>query len=117
MQAEDEYMISDFDLFVTKYISVPKDMGQLNCAAFIAGIVKGALDGAGFPARWVMCQSATSGDSFLFSACHTRYVLCLWCFRVTAHFVAVKGAPRPKTTILMKFDSSVLLREQRLPAM
>lgn len=51
MQAEDEYMISDFDLFVTKYISVPKDMGQLNCAAFIAGIVKGALDGAGFPAR------------------------------------------------------------------
>lgn len=85
--AEDEYMISDFDLFVTKYISVPKDMGQLNCAAFIAGIVKGALDGAGFPAR------------------------------VTAHFVAVKGAPRPKTTILMKFDSSVLLREQRLPAM
>lgn len=51
VQAEDEYMISDFDLFVTKYISVPKDMGQLNCAAFIAGIVKGALDGAGFPAR------------------------------------------------------------------
>ena len=51
MQAEDEYMISDFDLFVTKYVSVPKDMGQLNCAAFIAGIVKGALDGAGFPAR------------------------------------------------------------------
>lgn len=51
MQAEDEYMISDFDLFVTKYISVPKDMGQLNCAAFIAGIVKGALDGAGFRAR------------------------------------------------------------------
>lgn len=38
-------------------------------------------------------------------------------FRVTAHNVAVKGAPRPKTTILMKFDSSVLLREQRLPAM
>lgn len=50
-QAEDEYMISDFDLYVTKYISVPKDMGQLNCAAFVAGIVKGALDGAGFPAR------------------------------------------------------------------
>ena len=44
-------MISDFDLYVTKYISVPKDMGQLNCAAFVAGIVKGALEGAGFPAR------------------------------------------------------------------
>ena len=51
MQAEDEYMISDYDLFVNKFISVPKDMGQLNCAAFVAGIVKGTLEGAGFPAR------------------------------------------------------------------
>lgn len=51
MQAEDEYMISDYDLFVNKYISVPKDFGQLNCAAFVAGIVKGVLEGAGFSAR------------------------------------------------------------------
>ena len=50
-------MISDSDLFVTKYISVPKDMGQLNCAAFVAGIVKGALDGAGFPARYICLTS------------------------------------------------------------
>jgi hypothetical protein len=50
-QADDEYMISDYDLFVNKYISVPKDMGQLNCSAFVAGIVKGVLDSAGFPAR------------------------------------------------------------------
>jgi trafficking protein particle complex subunit 5 len=53
-QAEDEYMISDVDLFVNKYISVPRDMGQLNCAAFVAGIVKGVVDSAGFPARWVV---------------------------------------------------------------
>lgn len=46
-------MISDVDLFITKYISVPKEMGHLNCAAFVAGIVRGALDGAGFPSRWV----------------------------------------------------------------
>lgn len=52
LQAEDEYMISDYDLFVNKYISVPKDMGALNCAAFVAGIVKGVLDGAGFRARY-----------------------------------------------------------------
>lgn len=51
LQADDEYMLSDVDLFVNRYISVPKDMGQLNCAAFIAGILKGALQGAGFPAR------------------------------------------------------------------
>ncbi len=51
-QAEDEYMISDYDLFVNQYISVPRDMGQLNCAAFVAGIVKGVLEGGGFPARY-----------------------------------------------------------------
>ena len=49
--AEDEYMISDFDLFVTKFISVPREMGHLNCAAFVAGVVRGTLDAAGFPAR------------------------------------------------------------------
>ena len=53
LQAEDEYMISDFDLFVTKYVSIPKEMGHLNCNAFVAGIVAGILDGAGFPARYV----------------------------------------------------------------
>lgn len=52
LQADDEYMISDNDLFVNKFISVPRDMGQLNCAAFVAGIVRGVLDGAGFPARY-----------------------------------------------------------------
>ena len=44
-------MISDIDLFVNKYVSVPRDMGGLTCAAFIAGIVRGCLDNAGFPAR------------------------------------------------------------------
>lgn len=52
--AEDEYMISDIDLFTTKFISVPKEMGHLNCNAFVAGIVKGILDSAGFSARLVI---------------------------------------------------------------
>ncbi len=52
LQVDDEYMISDYDLFVTKYVSVPKDLGTFTPAAFVAGIVKGVLDGAGFPARW-----------------------------------------------------------------
>jgi hypothetical protein len=46
-------MISDKDLLVNKFISVPKDYGQLNCGAFVAGIVKGVLDSAGFPSRCV----------------------------------------------------------------
>lgn len=41
------------DLFVTKFVSVPREMGHLNPAAFVAGIVRGALDGSGFPARCV----------------------------------------------------------------
>ena len=38
--ADDEYMISDANLLVSKYVSVPRDMGHLNCGAYVAGIVK-----------------------------------------------------------------------------
>lgn len=46
----DEYMITDNVPLVAKYISIPKDYGNLNCLAFVAGIVEGALDLAGFHA-------------------------------------------------------------------
>ncbi|RHZ56090.1 hypothetical protein Glove_406g58 [Diversispora epigaea] len=48
---EDEYMISDNDPVISRYISVPKELSQLNCNAFLAGIVEAILDGAQFPAR------------------------------------------------------------------
>jgi hypothetical protein len=48
---DDEYMISDNDPMVSKYISVPKELSQLNTGAFIAGIVEAVLDGCQFPAR------------------------------------------------------------------
>ncbi|KAI9830470.1 MAG: TRAPP subunit trs31 [Phylliscum demangeonii] len=48
---EDEYMISDNEPMVNQYISVPKEMSQLNCAAFVAGIVEGVCDGTAFMAR------------------------------------------------------------------
>ncbi|KAM7267377.1 hypothetical protein ACFE04_009543 [Oxalis oulophora] len=70
---DDEYMISEQELLVNRFISIPKDMGTFNCGAFVAGIVRGVLDGAGFPAV------------------------------VTAHFVPVDGQQRPRTTILIKF--------------
>ena len=61
-EAEDEYMISDSDLFLTKYVSVPKEMGHLNPAAFVAGVVRGVLEGAGFPARCAQwCQDRCCG--------------------------------------------------------
>jgi len=82
--ADDEYMISDHDLLVNRYISVPRDMGHLNCGSFAAGIVEGVLKSAGFPAR------------------------------VTAHSVAIEGSSRPKTTILVKFEPEVIARDERL---
>lgn len=44
-------MITDNDPVVNTYISVPKEMNQLNCAAYVAGIVEGVCDGCGFYAR------------------------------------------------------------------
>jgi trafficking protein particle complex subunit 5 len=77
-------MISDQELFVTRFASVPKEMGSLNLAAFVAGIVRGVLTGAGFGVR------------------------------VTAHFVPIPGQARPKTTLLLKFDAETMAREKRL---
>lgn len=47
----DEYMIIDNEPLVNAYVSVPRDMSQLSCAAYVAGIVEGVCDGAAFPAR------------------------------------------------------------------
>ncbi|KAG5517988.1 hypothetical protein PMAC_000443 [Pneumocystis sp. 'macacae'] len=48
---EDEYMIIDNEPIVNKYISVPKEMAHLNCAAFVAGIVEAIMDGSRFPSK------------------------------------------------------------------
>jgi hypothetical protein len=92
----DEYMISDDEahLWMGRFVSVPKDMGSLNVYAFLAGVVQGVLEGAGF---------ATT--------------------RVTAHFVPMKGAggrggrEENRVTLLIKFDPSVMEREATLEKM
>ena len=43
------YMIRDDEPLVNSFISVPKDMSRFNPAAFMAGILRGVLDGAGYP--------------------------------------------------------------------
>ncbi|XP_054713975.1 trafficking protein particle complex subunit 5-like [Uloborus diversus] len=45
------YFIIEKDPLVNKYISVPKDKGSLNCAAFIAGIIEATLVSCNFPAK------------------------------------------------------------------
>ena len=41
-------MIIDNDPPITRNISVPRDMNQLSCSSFTAGIVEAVLDGLGF---------------------------------------------------------------------
>ncbi|KAF6766446.1 TRAPP complex subunit trs31 [Ephemerocybe angulata] len=47
----DEYMIIDNDPLLERHISVPRDISQLSCSSFTAGIVEAVLDGLNFPAR------------------------------------------------------------------
>lgn len=84
-------MVTDNDPVVNTYISVPKEMSQLNCAAYVAGIIEGVCDGAEFPAR------------------------------VTAHSVdeeqegSQSGQMWPgKTVFLVKFSEEVMEREEIL---
>ena len=45
-------MVSDSEaLPLTRFVSAPREMAQFNPAAFVAGVVRGVLEGAGFPAR------------------------------------------------------------------
>jgi hypothetical protein len=58
-------MISDNEPLVNAYVSVPREMSQLNCAAFVAGVVEGVCDGAGFKtasvgAHWAVDPAAAA---------------------------------------------------------
>ncbi|KAF8072777.1 trappc5 [Scenedesmus sp. PABB004] len=82
--ADDEYMITDTDLLVGKFISIPRSYASFVPGSLVAGIVRGMLAAAGFPAR------------------------------VSAHFVEQPGGSKPSTTILIKFDASVMQRQAAL---
>lgn len=75
---------------VNQYISLPKEMRGLNCAAFVAGIIEGVCDGAGFPTEGVSAHNV--GDE-----------------------AEQKGGLWPnKTVFLIKFKPEVLEREEIL---
>ena len=42
---------------VNTYISLPREINGLNCAAFVAGIIEGVCDGAGFQVEGVSAHS------------------------------------------------------------
>lgn len=55
-------MISDNEPLVNQYISVPKEMSQLNCGAFVAGVVEGVCEGCGLRAS-VSAHNGSEGGS------------------------------------------------------
>mmetsp|Transcript_21145 Transcript_21145/g.39749 ORF Transcript_21145/g.39749 Transcript_21145/m.39749 type:complete len:190 (+) Transcript_21145:99-668(+) len=62
---ENEYMLNDKALLVNRFISVPRDLGDVNCGAFVAGMVEGILCSAEFPATASAhtVEEATGGTS------------------------------------------------------
>jgi trafficking protein particle complex subunit 5 len=77
-------MVHDNVPMLTRFISVPQSMSQLNCNAFLAGIIEAVLD-----------------QSMFFTE------------RVTAHSTGEEGTPH-RCTILIKFRRDVVDREALL---
>ena len=80
-------MIVDNEPVVNTYISIPKEMSQLNCAAFVAGMIEGVCDAAGF---------STEG--------------------VSAHWSEGDEMWPGKTIFLLRFKDSVVEREEVIKA-
>ena len=76
---------------LTSTISVPREMSQLNCAAFVAGIIEGVCDGAGFATNGVSAHWAGEGGE-----------------------ADAKGMWPGKTVFLIRFREDVLEREEIL---
>ena len=81
MDNEDEYMIHEQTPITNTFITTPTNLGNLNVAAYISGIIAGCLNGASFPAR------------------------------VTAHTVKGEGGGLEKTVFLVKFSREVMERD------
>eukprot|EP00798_Chlamydomonas_sp_ICE-L_P023018 gene23018-30211_t len=54
--ADDEYMITDYDLLVNRYISVPKSYGHFNPGAVVAGILATRMP------VWVKREASLAAD-------------------------------------------------------
>ena len=87
-------MLFDNEPIVNTYISLPRELSSLNCAAFVAGIIEGVCDGAGFPTEGVSAYSVEAQEQGK----------------------DAKGAAMwpGKTVFIIKFKKEVLEREEIL---
>lgn len=97
-------MIRDDEALTNYWISMPKEMARLNCAAFIAGMVRGVLDGAGFVSTAPRARVAAHGSG---SACGVQGVQSCTVQAVTTP----SEGPRDKTVFLVKFTDLAMARE------
>ncbi|CAF4093604.1 unnamed protein product [Rotaria socialis] len=58
-----DYLI-ERECLVNKFISVPNDKGNLNCASFVAGIVESVLCSSGFTCK-VVAHQGTRGTTYV----------------------------------------------------
>lgn len=103
-QAATDYMITDNAPLVVEYVSTPREMSSLNVAAFVAGVVEGVCDGAGFPtkgvtAHWVDDGAGNAGQAAGSPDGETGAGREMW---------------PSKTIFLIKFDERVIEREEIL---
>jgi hypothetical protein len=75
-------MIHEYTPITNAFVSVPTDMGNLNCASFLAGIIAGILDSSRFVRHLCFNQWPT-----LNSNC----CLCLECTSHSTHSVWGRG--------------------------
>lgn len=69
-----EDMVIDNDPPITRHISVPRDMSQLSCSSFTAGVVEAVLDGLGFVSRPNYCYPIPEFITHAACPCHrTQY--------------------------------------------
>ena len=108
--SDNEYMVNDANLSLTKYISVPDDLGGFTPASFVAGVVKGFLDGADFPAKVSAHHGTLLAVALVWSSPASLSAPHPPC-PADPPAVTVAGQPKPRVTILIHFHDSVLARE------
>ena len=84
-ESDSVYMINETEPITNRFISVPSDIGDFNCSSFVAGIIAGILESAGFPAE-VRAVAVPLND----------------------------GTKRSRTVFVIEFEKRVIAREEVL---
>ena len=96
-------MIRESKPLTNTFISVPSDMGSLNCASYVAGIIAGILDSANFKATVTAHSDDQEGEEIEGMVNNYEGV---------EKEVDGRIAKEGKTVFLIKFSHEVMHREK-----